>query len=111
MMASDILSMLRDLLIAQRDCSTLCTVPSGLLEQAETTLATLKKEYQQSGDESIIQKHEALVTVLDDLQEERAERIWLMAYHQADDVRAMNQQERFIFDILAENAAKLRGIA
>lgn len=108
---SDTLSLLRDLLIAQRDSPELCTVPSGLLEQAEKTLEALKQEYQQSGDESILQRHEALVTVLDDLQEERAERIWLMAYHQADDVRAMNQQERFIFDILAENAAKLRGIA
>lgn len=108
---TDTLSLLRDLLIAQRDSPELCTVPSGLLEQAETTLATLKKEHLQTGDESIIQKHEALVTVLDDIQEERAERIWNMAYHQADDTRTMSQQERFIFNILAENAAKLRGIS
>lgn len=107
---SDTLSLLRDLIIAQRGCSELCTVPAGLMEKAENTLEALKKEYQITGDESIKQKHESIVIVLDEIQEERAERIWNMAYHQADDVRAMNQKERFIFDILTENAAKLRGI-
>ena len=108
---TDTLSLIRDLLIAQRDSSTLCTVPAGLMDQAERTLENLKLQYRQTGDDRISELHESIATVLDELQEHRAEMIWEMAYYQVENTKALTDKERFIFDILAENAAKLRGIA
>lgn len=107
---SDILPLLRDLLLSQRESAELIPVPAGLMDQAEKQLTEFEGRYK-SGDESVMNLHEAISTVLDEIQEERAEKIWDMAYTQADPVKALTEEERFIFIILSENAAKLRGIS
>lgn len=107
---SDILPLLRDLLIAQRESPELISIRSGLMDQAEITLEELKIQYKKSGDTSIMEKHEAIANALDELQEERAEKIWDMAYHQADPVKAFTGTEKIAFSVLVEMAAKLRGI-
>ena len=108
---SDTLYLLRDTLLAQRDSSELVHLPAGILDQAERHLADLKTKWQSTGDEQVMNEHEAIVSALESLQEERAERIWYMAYHQADDTRAMTVNEQGIFETLRSLAAQLRGIA
>ena len=108
---SDTLYLLRDTLLAQRDSSELVHLPAGILDQAERHLADLKTRWQATGDEQIMNEHEAIVSVLESLQEERAERIWSMAYTQASPVNAMTQRERMMFEALVSMAAHLRGIA
>ena len=108
---SDTLYLLRDTLLAQRDSSDLVPLPAGILDQAERHLAALKTKWQTTGDEQIMNEHEAIVSALENLQEERAERIWSMAYTQADPVSAMTANERLLFEALIAMAAKLRGIA
>jgi len=108
---SDTLYLLRDTLLAQRDSSDLIPLPAGLVDQAERHLADLKTKWQTTGDEQVMNEHEAIVSALESLQEERAERIWYMAYHQADDTRAMTANERLLFEALVAMAAQLRGIA
>lgn len=109
---SDTLFLLRDMLLEQRDSSDLVHLPAGLLDQAERHLADLKTQWQATGDEQIMNEHEALVSALEALQEERAERIWSMAYAQVvDHYHAMTVSERGLFEALRTMAAKLRGIA
>ena len=108
---SDTLYLLRDTLLAQRDSSDLIPLPAGLVDQAERHLADLKTKWQITGDEQVMNEHEAIVSALESLQEERAERIWAMAYTQASPVNAMTQRERTMFEALVAMAAKLRGIA
>lgn len=108
---SDTLFLLRDTLLAQRDSSDLVQLPAGILDQAERQLADLKTKWQATGDEQEMNEHEAIVSALENLQEERAERIWSMAYTQADHVHAMTEDERTLFDALLILAAQLRGIA
>ena len=108
---SDTLYLLRDTLLAQRDSSDLVHLPAGILDQAERHLADLKTKWQTTGDEQIMNEHEAIVSALESLQEERAERIWSMAYTQASPVNAMTQRERTMFEALVSMAAQLRGVA
>lgn len=108
---SDTLFLLRDTLLAQRDSPELVPLSAGILDQAERHLADLKTRWQATGDEQIMNEHEAIVSVLESLQEERAERIWSMAYTQASPVNAMTQRERMMFEALVSMAAQLRGIA
>lgn len=108
---SDPLFLLRDTLLAQRDSSELIHLPTGILDQADRHLQELKTQWQATGDEQVMNEHEALVSALEALQEERAERIWSMAYTQADPVSAMTANERLLFEALVAMAAKLRGIA
>ena len=108
---SDLLPLLRDLLLKQRESPELISIRSGLMDQAEITLEELKIQYKKSGDASIMEKHDAIANALDELQEERAEKIWDMAYHQADPVKAFQPHEREAFFVLTEMAAKLRGIS
>jgi len=108
---SDTLYLLRDTLLAQRDSPDLIPLPAGILDQAERYLANLKSQWQVTGDEQVLTEHEAVVSALESLQEERAERIWSMAYTQADPVSAMTANERLLFEALVAMAAKLRGIA
>lgn len=108
---SDTLFLLRDTLLAQRDSPELVPLSAGILDQAERHLADLKTRWQATGDEQIMNEHEAIVSVLEALQEERAERIWSMAYTQASPVNAMTQRERMMFEALVSMAAQLRGIA
>ena len=108
---SDTLYLLRDTLLAQRDSSELVQLPAGIMDQAERHLQELKTQWQATGDELTMNEHEALVSALEALQEERAERIWYMAFHQADDTRAMTVNEQGIFETLRSLAAQLRGIA
>ena len=108
---SDTLYLLRDTLLAQRDSSELVHLPAGILDQAERHLQELKTQWQATGDEQIMNEHEAIISALESLQEERAERIWAMAYTQASPVNAMTQRERTMFEALVAMAAKLRGIA
>jgi len=107
---SDTLYLLRDTLLAQRDSSELVQLPAGIMDQAERHLADLKTKWQITGDEQIMNEHEAIVSALESLQEERAERIWSMAYTQADHVHAMTEDEKTLFDVLRILAAQLRGI-
>ena len=108
---SDTLYLLRDTLLAQRDSSELVHLPAGILDQAERHLQELKTQWQATGDEQIMNEHEAIISALESLQEERAERIWAMAYTQASPVNAMTQRERTMFEALVLMAAQLRGIA
>ena len=108
---SDTLYLLRDTLLAQRDSSELVHLPAGILDQAERHLQELKTQWQATGDELTMNEHEAIVSALESLQEERAERIWSMAYTQASPVNAMTQRERMMFEALVSMAAQLRGIA
>ena len=108
---SETLPLLRDTLLAQRDSPDLIPLPAGILDQAERYLANLKSQWQVTGDEQVLTEHEAIVSALESLQEERAERIWSMAYTQADPVSAMTANERLLFEALVAMAAKLRGIA
>ena len=108
---SDTLYQLRDTLLDQRDNPELVHLPAGLVDQAERYLSDLKTQLQATGDEVVRDEHEAVVSALENLQEERAERIWDMAYHQADDTRAMTVNEQGIFETLRSLAAQLRGIA
>jgi DNA replication initiation complex subunit (GINS family) len=108
---SETLSLLRDTLLAQRDSPDLIPLPAGILDQAERYLANLKSQWQVTGDEQILSEHEAIVSALENLIDERAERIWSMAYTQADPVSAMTANERLLFEALVAMAAKLRGIA
>lgn len=107
---SDILPLLRDLLLEQRESPELVSIRSGLMDQAEITLEELKIQYKKSGDASIMEKHEAIANALDELQETRADIIWSMAYHQSDETRGLTEREKSIYTCLTENAAKLRGI-
>lgn len=108
---SETLSLLRDTLLAQRDSPDLIPLPAGILDQAERYLANLKSQWQVTGDEQILSEHEAIVSALENLIDERAERIWSMAYTQADPVSAMTANERLLFEALVAMAAKLRGVA
>ena len=108
---SDTLYLLRDTLLAQRDSPDLIPLPAGILDQAERYLANLKSQWQVTGDEQVLTEHEAVVSALESLIDERAERIWSMAYTQADPVSAMTANERLLFEALVAMAAKLRGIA
>ncbi len=108
---SDTLYLLRDTLLAQRESSELVHLPAGILDQAERYLSDLKTQWQATGDEQIMNEHEAIVSALESLQEERAERIWAMAYTQADHVHAMTDDEKTLFDALRILAAQLRGVA
>lgn len=108
---SDTLFLLRDTLLAQRDSSELVHLPAGILDQAERRLQELKTQWQATGDEQVMNEHEAVVSALENLQEERAERIWSMAYTQASPVNAMTQGERQMFETLVMMAAQLRGVA
>lgn len=108
---SDTLYLLRDTLLDQRDNPDLVHLPAGLVDQAERHLADLKTKWQATGDEQIMNEHEAIVSALESLQEERAERIWAMAYTQASPVNAMTQRERTMFEALVTMAAQLRGVA
>ena len=108
---SDTLYLLRDTLLAQRDSSELVHLPAGILDQAERHLADLKTQWQATGDEQIMNEHEAIVSALESLQEERAERIWSMAYTQASPCHAMTEDEKTLFDTLRILAALLRGVA
>jgi len=108
---SETLSLLRDTLLAQRDSPDLIPLPAGILDQAERYLANLKSQWQVTGDEQVLTEHEAVVSALESLIDERAERIWSMAYTQADPVSAMTANERLLFEALVAMAAKLRGIA
>lgn len=108
---SDLLPYLRDLLLAQRACSEMVTIPADLMTKAEKHLEVLKIRYQVTGDEYTMLEHEALAAVLDDITEHRAELIWNMAYTQADPVKAMTPMERSAYSVLVDMAAKLRGIA
>lgn len=108
---SDTLYLLRDTLLYQRDSSELVHLPAGIVDQAERHLADLKTKWQATGDEQIMNEHEAIVSALESLQEERAERIWAMAYTQASPVNAMTQRERTMFEALVTMAAELRGVA
>lgn len=108
---SDTLFLLRDTLLAQRDNPELVHLPAGIMDQAERHLADLKTRWQATGDELTMNEHEAIVSALESLQEERAERIWSMAYTQASPVNAMTQRERMMFEALVSMAAQLRGIA
>ena len=108
---SDTLYLLRDTLLAQRDSSDLVPLPAGILDQAERHLSDLKTKWQTTGDEQVMNEHEAIVSALESLQEERAERIWAMAYTQASPCHAMTATERNLFEALVAMAAKLRGIA
>ena len=107
---SDTLFLLRDTLLAQRDSSELVHLPAGILDQAERHLQELKTQWQATGDEQVMNEHEALVSALEALQEERAERIWSMAYTQADHTHAMTATERNLFEALVTMAAQLRGV-
>ena len=107
---SDTLFLLRDTLLAQRDSSELVHLPAGILDQAERHLQELKTQWQATGDELTMNEHEAIVSALENLQEERAERIWSMAYTQASPVNAMTQRERTMFEALVSMAAQLRGV-
>ena len=108
---SETLSLLRDTLLAQRDSPDLIPLPAGILDQAERHLSDLKTKWQTTGDEQVMNEHEAIVSALESLQEERAERIWAMAYTQASPVNAMTQRERTMFEALVLMAAQLRGVA
>lgn len=108
---SGTLYQLRDTLLDQRDNPDLVHLPAGLVDQAERHLADLKTKWQATGDEQVMNEHEAIVSALESLQEERAERIWSMAYTQASPVNAMTQRERTMFEALVSMAAQLRGIA
>ena len=108
---SDTLYLLRDTLLAQRDSSELVQLPAGIMDQAERHLQELKTQWQATGDELTMNEHEALVSALEALQEERAERIWSMAYTQADHTHAMTEDEKTLFDALRILAAQIRGIA
>lgn len=108
---SGTLFLLRDTLLDQRDSSELVHLPAGLLDQAERHLSELKTKWQTTGDEQIMNEHEAIVSALESLQEERAERIWSMAYTQANQVTSMTAAERNLFEALVAMAAQLRGIA
>jgi DNA replication initiation complex subunit (GINS family) len=108
---SDTLYLLRDTLLAQRDSSELVQLPAGIMDQAERYLADLKTKWQATGDELTMNEHEAIISALESLQEERAERIWAMAYTQASPVNAMTQRERTMFEALVSMAAQLRGVA
>jgi len=108
---SETLPLLRDTLLAQRDSPDLIPLPAGILDQAERYLANLKSQWQVTGDEQVLTEHEAVVSALESLIDERAERIWSMAYTQADPVSAMTANERLLFEALVAMAAKLRGIA
>ena len=108
---SDTLYLLRDTLLAQRDSSDLIPLPAGLVDQAERHLANMISQWQVTGDEQVLTELEAIVSALESLQEERAERIWSMAYTQADPVSAMTANEQGIFETLRSLAAQLRGIA
>ena len=108
---SETLSLLRDTLLAQRDSPDLIPLPAGILDQAERYLQELKTQWQVTGDEQVLTEHEAVVSALESLIDERAERIWSMAYTQADPVSAMTANERLLFEALVAMAAKLRGIA
>ncbi len=108
---SDTLFLLRDTLLAQRDSPELVPLSAGILDQAERHLADLKTRWQATGDEQIMNEHEAIVSALEALQEERAERIWSMAYTQADHTHAMTEDEKTLFDALRILATQLRGIA
>jgi DNA replication initiation complex subunit (GINS family) len=108
---SDVLYILRDSLLAQRESSDLVPLPVGILDQAERDLADLKTKWQATGDEQIMNEHEAIVSALECLQEERAERIWSMAYTQASPVNSMTLNEQKVFDSLVALAARLRGIS
>lgn len=108
---SDLFIILRDLLIAQRDSKQgLITVPSGLIENADKKLAELETQYRTTGDEDILLEHESLATVLDDIQELRADLIWTMAYTGAEDLRALTPREKALYEPLPAIAAKLRGL-
>jgi len=108
---SDTLYLLRDTLLDQRDNPELVHLPAGLVDQAERHLQELKTQWQATGDEQIMNEHEAIISALESLQEERAERIWAMAYTQASPVNAMTQRERTMFEALVLMAAQLRGVA
>ncbi len=108
---SETLSLLRDTLLAQRDSPDLIPLPAGILDQAERYLANLMSQWQVTGDEQVLTELDAIVSALESLQEERAERIWSMAYTQADPVSAMTANEQGIFETLRSLAAQLRGIA
>ena len=107
---SGTLYLLRDTLLAQRDNPELVHLPAGIMDQAERHLADLKTRWQATGDELTMNEHEAIVSALESLQEERAERIWSMAYTQADHGHAMTEDEKTLFDALRILAAQLRGV-
>lgn len=107
---SDILPILRDLLLAQRGCSKLCSIPVGLMDQADAALADLKSLYATSRDEQVMNLIESVATTLDELQEERALIIWWMAYNQEEPERTFQDHEQAMFSDLVDMAAKIRGI-
>ena len=107
---SDTLSLLRNTLLEQRETADLIKLPAGLITQAEEHLQKLKTEYQQTGADEIADRHEALASSLDDLQETRADLIWSMAYNHTGPTKHMTDNEREIFDQLVPLGARLRGV-
>lgn len=107
---NDTLLLLRDTLLAQRHEPELIPLPAGIFAQTDRQLADLKTCWQATGDDIVKDTHEAIVLAREDLQEERAERIWAMAYTQADASPAMTESEKDLFEMLRSMAARLRGI-
>ena len=104
------LALIRGVMLDQRATSDLVRLPVGLMDQVDRELGALKTQFQVTGDESIRDHHEAIVTALGELQETRADIIWALAYSQSGDTSAMSPTENRIFQTLVDMAACLRGI-
>ncbi len=110
-MTFDTLSILRDALIAQRDSCKLINLRQDLFDQAESQLQALKTKYKETGDVDVMEEHEAIISVLDEIRELRADIIWGMAYIGDTETGNLTPREKALYDPLPIFAAKLRGIA
>lgn len=115
-MTSDILYILRDAVIAQRDSSKLITIKQELIVESVHRLDILKTQFKVTGDEDIKEEHEALVSVLEEIQELRADIIW-NAVRFCDEsfacdaeVGNFTEREKEIFEPLCRLSMKLRGM-
>ena len=115
-MTSDTLYILRDALIAQRDTPCLIAIPRNLLDQVETHLEFLKARYKETGSKEIMEEHESIVAVLEEIQELRADIIW-NAVRFCDEsfacdaeVGNLTEREKEIFEPLCRLSMKLRGM-
>lgn len=103
------LPLLRNIVLAQKETPGLVPYPASLQTQTEHEINTLREQWR-AGDEEALDRHEAIVNTLDDIQELRAQIVWEMAYSQTPSTREMTESEKQIFEQLLPLAAKLRGV-